>query len=78
VSGGGAGACDETVGAEDAEGRALIRARCDHPDMLVHPNAWLLRRVAAPLNVVRFELVHDGVVDCAYDVARDGRARRAP
>ncbi len=78
VGGGGAGSggCDETIAAQDPYDNAMNRARCDHADMLVHPQTWTLERVASPLNVVRFELRRDGKLDCTYDVMRDGRVER--
>ena len=81
VVGGGAmggGACDETIATQDPYDNAMNRARCDHADMLVHPQAWTLQRVASPLNVVRFELRRDTTLDCTYDVTRDGHVERAP
>jgi hypothetical protein len=69
-------ACDDSVVAQDAYDSVMNRARCDHPDMLVHPAAWALRRVPSRIEVKRFALEHDGRVDSTYDVAHDGRARR--
>ena len=57
---------------------ALARARCEHPDMLVHPRAWLVRRVPSPPMVARFALdrAETHVTECVYEVDRAGRVRR--
>lgn len=77
-SSGGVLACDETVVGQDAYESATNLARCEHPDMLVHPRAWILRRMPSPPDVARFALEHDGSAQCSYDVARDGKTKRVP
>jgi len=72
-------ACGEaTIAGQDPFETALARARCEHPDMLVHPGDWVLQRVASPPNVRRFALTRSGAVDCVYQVDMAGRVRRAP
>ncbi len=80
VVGGGGGvlACDETVVAQDPYESAMNLARCEHPDMLVHPRAWVLRRIPSPPSVSRFALERDGAQQCSYDVAQDGKTKRVP
>ncbi len=45
---GAAGTCDDVLPSADSFDRALARARCEHPDMLVHPRCYRLERVPAP------------------------------
>lgn len=58
----------------------LARARCDHPDMLVHPRWYLVRRVPSRPSVARFTLdqTNAGTTECCYEVAGTGPARRVP
>ena len=71
-------ACDEIPPGQDPYEGALARARCEHPDMLVHPRAWLVRRVPSPPMVARFALdrAETHVTECVYEVDRAGRVRR--
>ncbi len=45
---GGGGTCDDVVPGKDPFDAAMAKARCEHPDMLVHPRCYALERVAAP------------------------------
>jgi len=66
--------------ARDPYDAALARARCEHPDMLVHPRGWILRRVPSPPAVVRFALDQTlpRTTECCYEVDGSGAVRRAP
>jgi hypothetical protein len=72
--------CDRTpaVPGRDPYESALARARCEHPDMLVHPRAYVLRRVASPPNVARFALEQpaSGTRECCYEVTAEGAVWR--
>lgn len=70
--------CGETTLLRDAYEAALARARCEHPDMLVHPHAYALRRVPSAPNVKRFSLERATAALCAYEVDAAGAVRRLP
>jgi hypothetical protein len=63
--------CDDATSTQDAYESALARARCEHPDMLVHPQAYVIRRVPSGPNVPRFaiEETHTGKSFCCYEVS---------
>ena len=47
VTGMTGGTCDDNLPGNDPFDRAMARARCDHPDMLVHPRCYTLARAPA-------------------------------
>ncbi len=73
-----ADACGEARPLGDAYEAALARARCEHPDMLVHPHAYTLRRVPSAPNVKRFALERAAAALCAYEVDAAGAVRGVP
>ncbi len=44
---GSVGTCEDGQPGADPFDRAMARARCDHPDMLVHPRCYTLARAPA-------------------------------
>jgi hypothetical protein len=71
-------ACNETTPFQDPYDAVLARARCEHPDMLVHPLDWIVRRAPSPPGVRRFALEHQHQVERAYEVDATGAVRHAP
>lgn len=51
-----ADACSGAIAPQDPYEAALARARCEHPEMLVHPRRYLVRRVPSGADVARFAL----------------------
>lgn len=49
-------ACTETVSGQSRDDAVLARARCEHPDMLIHPRRYLLRRIPSPPTTARYAL----------------------
>jgi hypothetical protein len=81
ATGSGGATCDEGAAIQDPYEAALARARCDHPDMLVHPDRYVLKRVPSPLSVTRFQL--DGLAIpmrsfCCYEVDHAGAVATRP
>lgn len=74
-----ADACSATLATRDPYEAALARARCEHPDMLVHPRRYLVRRVPSGPDVARFALddTESHVTLASYEVDRAGAVRRA-
>jgi hypothetical protein len=56
----GAPACYDEIPDQDPYEAVMVRARCEHPDMLVHPMAYVIRRVPAPADVARYVIDRDG------------------
>jgi len=83
---GSGGTCDDVVPSADPFDRALARARCEHPDMLVHPRCYKLERVPAPGQAHVFALSMSTPVErcdlggttsariASYCVQKDGKA----
>lgn len=71
--------CTDVPTAQDPYEAVLERARCEHPDMLVHPEWYVVRPIAAPPNVARFavEDVHARTVIGRYDVLKSQGLVRA-
>jgi hypothetical protein len=69
--------CAETMPGQDPYEAALAAARCEHPDMLVHPRLWVVRRVPSGPNVARFTLVQTraNTAECCYEVDASGDVR---
>jgi hypothetical protein len=72
-------ACTDVPTAQDPYEAVLERSRCEHPDMLVHPEWYVVRPVAAPPNLARFavEDVHAGFVIGRYEVLKGQGTIRA-
>ena len=83
---GGGGTCDDVVPGKDPFDAAMAKARCEHPDMLVHPRCYVLQRVAAPGDAHLYALDLSTPVDrcdlggttstriASYCVGKDGKA----
>jgi hypothetical protein len=86
VSGLSGGTCDEVIPAADPYDAAMAQARCEHPDMLVHPRCYVLVRVPAPGDAHLYALEMSTPVDrcdlggtttariASYCVGKDGKA----
>jgi hypothetical protein len=76
----GGSTCDDMMPAQDPYEAVLARARCEHPDMLVHADWYVVRRVPSPPNVTRFALdqPHTGQALCCYEVDGRGLVRLKP